>query len=92
MLNLKRLGLLPTYQYYQKNFGLSLVFFVIIHLTLEPDLMSFLNISKDTSFLKKISVISFIINGFLRSGLSVPYLVKHLRMKFLGSFQIKFFY
>ena len=37
------------------------------------DLTSFLNISNFTSSLWKISVISDIISGFLKSGLSVPY-------------------
>ena len=57
----------------KKLLGLSLVFFVIIHLTTDPDLTNFLNISNLTSSLKKIFVISEIISGFLKSGLSVPY-------------------
>ena len=60
----------------KKLLGLFLVFFVTIHLTLEPDLTSFLNISNETSFLSNISVISFIIKGFLKSGLSDPYFNK----------------
>ena len=58
----------------KKLLGLSFVFFVTIHLTLDPDFTSFLKISNDTSSLEKISVISLIIKGFLKSGLSLPYL------------------
>ena len=43
---------------------------------IEPYLTSLLNISNETSFLSNISVISFIIKGFLRSGLSDPYFNK----------------
>ena len=57
----------------KKLLGLSLVFLVTIHLTLDPEFTNFLKISNETSFLKKISVISFIRSGFLRSGLSLPY-------------------
>ena len=60
----------------KKLLGLSFVFFVTIHLTFDPDFTSFLNISKFTSSLVKIFVISLIINGFLKSGLSVPYFNK----------------
>ena len=57
----------------KKLLGLSLVFLVTIHLTFDPEFTNFLNISKETSSLKKTFVISDIINGFLKSGLSVPY-------------------
>jgi hypothetical protein len=57
----------------KKLLGLSFVFFVIIALTTEPSLTNFLKISNFTSSLKKIYVISSITNGFLKSGLSVPY-------------------
>ena len=71
----------------KKLLGLSFVFFVLIPLTNDPDLTNFLNISNFTSSLVKIVVISFIINGFLRSGLSVPYLrILHLQKEFLGNF------
>ena len=49
----------------KKLLGLSFVSFVTIHLTLEPFFISFLNMSKVTSSLSKISVMSFIIKGFL---------------------------
>ena len=58
----------------KKLLGLSFVFLVTIALTFEPDLTSLLNMSNLTSSLVKIEVISFNINGFLKSGLSVPYL------------------
>ena len=45
-----------------------------MHLTFEPDFTNFLKISKETSSRVNISVISFIISGFLKSGLSLPYL------------------
>ena len=60
----------------KKLLGLSLVLVVLIHLTFDPDFTNFLKISKDTSSLEKISVMSLIINGFLKSGLSVPYFNK----------------
>ena len=50
------------------------MFLVTIHLTLDPDLTSFLKISKETSSLVKIFVKSYINKGFLKSGLSEPYL------------------
>ena len=50
-----------------------MVFFVTIVFTFAPDLTKFLKISNLTSSLVKISVTSWIINGFLKSGLSVPY-------------------
>ena len=53
-----------------------------MHLTLEPDFTSFLKISNETSSLEKISVISFIIKGFLKSGLSLHILIKLQHMKF----------
>ena len=59
----------------KKLLGLSLVFSVLMALTIEPDFTNFLKISNFTSSLVKIVVISFITNGFLRSGLSVPYLI-----------------
>ena len=46
----------------KKLLGLSLVFLVTIHLTIDPDFTSFLKISNVTSSLEKISVISLIIN------------------------------
>ena len=56
----------------KKLLGLSFVFFVVIDRTLDPDRTNFLKISNETSSLLNISVISFIIRGFLKSGLSVP--------------------
>ena len=76
----------------KKLLGLFLVFFVTMHLTLEPSLTSFLKISNETSSLKKISEISDIISGFLKSGLSVPYLIMLLYKKFLEIFLTKIFY
>ena len=43
-----------------------------MHLTSDPNLTNFLKISNETSSLVKISVISLISNGFLKSGLSDP--------------------
>ena len=56
----------------KKLLGLSFVFFVTMHLTLEPFFTNFLNISNETSSLVKISV-NLYFNGFLKSGLSEPY-------------------
>ena len=58
----------------KKLLGLSFVFFMTMHLNFDPDFTSFLNISKVTSSLENISVKSDITNGFLKSGLSEPYL------------------
>ena len=64
-----------------------------MHLTWEPDFTNFLNISNETSSLEKISVISKIINGFLKSGLSVPYFNKLSAYLILGKFSnINFFF
>jgi len=60
----------------KKLLGLSFVFFVTIHLTFEPDFISFLKISNVTSSLENISDISLIIRGLRKSGLSLPYLSK----------------
>ena len=70
----------------KKLLGLSFVFFVTMHLTSDPDLTNFLNISNETSSLEKISVISFIINGFLKSGLSLPKFSNALEYEILGNF------
>ena len=66
----------------KKLLGLSFVFFVTIHLTLEPDFTSFLNISKETSSLEKISVISFILMGFLSPVYHYRILIMPLSKKF----------
>ena len=71
----------------KKLLGLSLVFFVTIHLTLEPFFTSFLNISKETSSLVKISVISFIIMDFLNQVYQFHISIKHLHKKFLEIYQ-----
>ena len=62
------------------------MFFVTIALTIEPDFISFLKISNFTSSLEKIFVISSIINGFLKSGLSVPYFKSDSEYEILGNF------
>ena len=58
----------------KKLLGFSFVLLVTIHLTLDPDFTSFLNISKVTSSRVNMTDKSEIINGFLKSGLSDPYL------------------
>ena len=75
----------------KKLLGLFFVSFVTIHLTNEPPLINFLKISKLTSFLKKISVTSLIINGFLKSGLSHPYLSIVSLKEILGNFSNNIF-
>ena len=70
----------------KKLLGFSDVFFVTIPLTIDPLLTNFLNISKLTSSLLKISVISAISKGFLKSGLSEPYLSIALSKGILGNF------
>ena len=66
--------------------GLSLVFFVTIALTIDPEFTNFLKISNFTSSLLKIEVRSFISKGFLRSGLSVPYFINASLNFILGNF------
>ena len=58
----------------KKLLGLSAVFFVTIALTIFPFTTNFLKISNLTSSLSKILLTSEINNGFLKSGLSEPYL------------------
>ena len=53
----------------KKLLGFSLVFFVTIALTTDPEFTNFLKISNLTSSLLKIEVRSFISKGFLREGL-----------------------
>ena len=63
----------------------------MIALTIEPDLTNFLNISNFTSSRLNMSVIFFIIKGFLKSGLSVPYFSNATLYEFWETSHITFF-
>ena len=65
------------------------VLFVMIVFTIAPDFINFLNISNLTSSLLNISVTSCKINGFLRSGLSLPYFWIASLYVILGNFSDK---
>ena len=67
------------------------MFVVFIALTIDPDFTNFLKISNFTSSLVNIDVRSHISNGFLKSGLSVPYFSNASLNVILGNFSNNIF-